>query len=194
MVIPPSKPVTRSYNPDKTLKQKRKSESNHKSLTAPESSTPKMTAIKTTVNKPKTQTKLTTISESKEQTKLTLSHENNTTKSSKLSREIKQEKITQTTTTPTQQKQTIELSSPDEEELYSSKAYKETPETRPKPSAPITVDIDKNAKSAGKTSKAITPQSKPPSPRRSPPGRDGRSGRGGSTLPDQVQSPNLCSC
>ena len=160
----------------KHQKQKRKSESNHKSPTSPETSSSKTIATRTTVNKPKSQTRLTTIAESKEQTKLTFSHHNNTTKSTQVSREMKQEKITQTATTPSQQK-LIELSSPDEDELYSSKSYKETPDTSPKPSALIPEDGDKNATPIGKTSKEITPHSKPPSPRHSPTGRGGRGGR-----------------
>ena len=159
---------TRLSDPHTAGTVKRKSNSNHNSPTTPSTSTMKQSLTQNSNTTTKTQTKLKAILESKEQSRPIILTD---TKSTGMLREIKKEKMDATTKTTQSEPNSIVLSSPEEDELYSSIKYDETLDTSTKP---ISDKLNTNYKATGPK----------PSPSRSTkPGRGGRAlvpqGRGG---------------
>ena len=171
MAPPASKPSTRSTDPGATAKTKRKSESTHKSPTTPSISTAKKSPATTNASKPKTQLTLKTI---KEQPKVTPVYNKTSTESTDITREIKKEKLDEAPKTPVPPHGVVEMTTPDEEELYSQEQYKETLD--------LTQDDIKevNKQPNGQCNEAFDS-----SPKFDRVHKQGRGGRGGRTLVSQ---------
>ena len=167
-----SRVSTRSSTHDTKSNQKRKSNSNHKSPTTPGTSITKTTTISQSQQSLKTQATLPSILESQKASDLTPSHEPSNTKSTRTSKEIKQEKLDNVKPTPNEKQNPIEVSSPNEDELYSMDKYTDSPTSTKSPPAPPPTDCTK-------TTSTTSPSNINPSrlPQHNPPGRGGRGGR-----------------
>ena len=163
----PEKPNTRLTTQSTSSITKRKSESTHKSPTNPSTTNAKKSLAKTNIQKSQTQLTLQTI---QEQSKVTPVYGKTNTESIAVTREIKQEKLDVVTKTPDPSNKVVEITTPDENELYSQEPYEETID--------FTQDESKDL-----NNKQITQKKKIQSPSKS--NRDnhqGRGGRGGRTL------------
>ena len=166
MVNSTSKPNTRLTTLSTDTTSKRKSESTHKSPTNPSISTAKTTSVKTNSQKSKTQSTLRTI---QEQSNVTPVYSKTNTKST-VTRKVKQEKLDEVPKTPDPSKSAVELTTPDENELYSQEPYEET------------IDFTQN-ESKDENDKQDIQYKKSPSPSKScRDNHQGRGGRGGRNL------------